>query len=64
MSSAQQIILLFIVFCSAVAVLGSSVMSLIAFYKHNATLRKSASVTFWISIVILIIFLKLIDMYQ
>lgn len=64
MSSAQHLILLLIVIIAAIAVLISSVMSLVAFYKDRPMLKKLARVVFWISFVIMLIFLKIIDAYK
>ncbi len=64
MSTVQHLFLSFIVVFSAIAVLISSVMSLVAFYKDRPMLKKLARVVFWISFVIMLIFLKIIDAYK
>ncbi|KRL60857.1 hypothetical protein [Latilactobacillus fuchuensis] len=60
MSSMAHSALTLLLFVSSVAVLISTVMTFIGFLKKNQTLKKAATVVFWISIVLLLIAYQLL----
>ena len=59
MSSTLHLFLLILLFFAAIAVLSSTVLTLIGHLKKRPSLKKAANIIFWISLIIMLILLQM-----